>query len=201
MATRPTPEARKQAILEAALGVFAQYGFDAATTEDIAQAAGLSKGGLYWHFKSKDEILAAMLSQLFDQEMVVLSRLVESNGSVASRLRQLVRQAIDTVLEMEHTLPVIREFSALAARNAGVRQSIQSYYQRYHGLLTALLQQGFTSGEFHTGTAESVALTLLAQLEGLGLVWSIAPQMVELRAQAEAAAELLLRGLMAGERY
>jgi AcrR family transcriptional regulator len=199
MATRPTPEARKQAILEAALRVFAQYGFDAATTEDIAQAAGLSKGGLYWHFKSKDEILAAMLKQLFDQEMAVLSRFVDNSGSVASRLRQLVRQAIDAVLEIEHTLPVIREFSALAARNADVRQSIQSYYQRYHGLLTALLQQGFVSGEFRTGTADSVALTLLAQLEGLGLVWSLAPQMVELHTQADSAAELLLRGLMARE--
>src|SRR5262245_60719800 len=199
MATGPTPEARKQAILEAALRVFAQYGFDAATTEEIAQAAGLSKGGLYWHFKSKDEILAAMLQQLFDQEMFVLSRLVDSSGSVASRLRQLVRQAIDALLETEHTLPVIREFHALAARNAGVRQSIQSYYQRYHGLLIALLQQGFFSGEFRTGTADSASLTLLAQLEGLGLVWSLAPQMVELHTQADSAAELLLRALMARE--
>jgi AcrR family transcriptional regulator len=62
-------------------------------------AAGLSKGGLYWHFKSKDKILAAMLMQLFDQEMAVLSRFVDTSGSVASKLRQLVRQAIDAVLE------------------------------------------------------------------------------------------------------
>ena len=59
-----------KAILEAAIGVFAQHGFDAATTDDIARAAGLSKGGLYWHFKSKDDILAAILMQLFDQELM-----------------------------------------------------------------------------------------------------------------------------------
>jgi AcrR family transcriptional regulator len=94
-------------------------------------AAGLSKGGLYWHFKSKDEILAAMLMQLFDQEMVVLSRFADNSGSVASRLRQLVRQAIDAVLEMEHTLPVIREFYALANRFRAIISAIMGCSPRY----------------------------------------------------------------------
>ena len=87
MTDKPTPEARRQAILEAAITVFAQHGFDAATTDDIARAAGLSKGGLYWHFKSKDDILAAILMQLFDQELGVLQRLVAAEGAVAQRVR------------------------------------------------------------------------------------------------------------------
>ncbi|MEP7187772.1 MAG: helix-turn-helix domain-containing protein, partial [Roseiflexaceae bacterium] len=89
MIDKPTPAERRQAILAAAISVFAQHGFDAATTDDIARAAGLSKGGLYWHFKSKDDILAAILMQLFDQELGVIQRLVAAEGAVAPRLRQL----------------------------------------------------------------------------------------------------------------
>ena len=169
MTDKPTPAARRQAILAAAIGVFARHGFDAATTDDIARAAGLSKGGLYWHFKSKDDILAAILVQLFDQELGVLQRLVATEGALAPRLRQLVAHGVDAVLQLEQLLPVMLEFYALAARKSDVRQFLQTYYQRYHQPLAQLFEQGFARGEFHHGTAEAAAITLLAQLEGMGL--------------------------------
>ncbi len=199
MTDKPTPEARRQAILAAAIGVFAQEGFDAATTDDIARAAGLSKGGLYWHFKSKDDILAAILMQLFDQEMGVLQRLVAAEGAVAPRLRQLVAQGVADVLQLAQLLPVMLEFYALAARHTDVRQFLQKYYQRYHQLLTSLFQQGFAHGEFHHGTAEAAAITLIGQLEGLGLLSAIVPALVQMAEQSESAVDLLLRGLMAAD--
>jgi AcrR family transcriptional regulator len=194
---KPTPVARRQAIVEAAIGVFAQHGFDAATTDDIARAAGLSKGGLYWHFKSKDDILAAILMQLFDQELSVLQRFLVADGAVAPRLRQLVAQAVAAVLQLEQLLPVMLEFYALAARKSDVRQFLQKYYQRYHQLLAELFEQGLAHGEFHRGTAEAAAIALIGQLEGLGLLWAIVPELVRLAEQSESAVELLLRGLVA----
>jgi TetR/AcrR family acrAB operon transcriptional repressor len=194
---KPTPEARRQAILEAAIGVFAQRGFDAATTDDIARGAGLSKGGLYWHFKSKDDILAAILMQLFDQELGVLQGLLAAEGAVAPRLRRLVAQGVAAVLQLEQLLPVMLEFYALAARHTDARQFLQKYYQRYHQLLAELFEQGFAGGEFHRGTAEAAAIALIAQLEGLGLLWAIVPELVGLVDHSESAVDLLLRGLMA----
>ncbi len=196
MAVKQSPEARRQAILGAAVGVFAQHGFAGTTIDAIARAAGLSKGGLYWHFKSKDDILAALLDQFFDQEMGVLERLVATGGSVAARLRQLGAQAATDLRQMEALRPIMLEFYALAARQAEVRQRIDRYYQHYHGLLAALLQQGFTSGEFHHSTAEQAALALIAQLEGLALIWSISPHLVDLGTQTTVTIDLLLRGLI-----
>jgi AcrR family transcriptional regulator len=197
LAARLTPEARKQAILEAAVQVFAQHGLDAATTDDIARAAGLSKGGLYWHFRSKDDILAAILMHFFDQEMAVLKELLAATGTVGERLHQLGAQAAADTLQMEQLLPVVLEFYALASRQATVRAWIQGYYQQYHQLLAALLQQGYARGELRYGTAEAAALTLIAQIEGLGLVWSVAPGLVRLDQQIASAIDLLLHGLRA----
>jgi AcrR family transcriptional regulator len=194
---KPTPAARRQAILAAAIGVFAQHGLDAATTDDIARAAGLSKGGLYWHFKSKDDILAAILIQLFDQELDVLQQLIIAEGTVSSRVRQMIVHGVATVQQIEALLPVMLEFYALAARKSDVRQFLQKYYQRYHQLLTQLFEQGFARGEFHHGTAEAAAITLIGQLEGMGLLWAIAPELVPLVDRSETTVELLLRGLMA----
>jgi AcrR family transcriptional regulator len=197
MAPKSTPEARRQAILEAAMEVFARRGFGVATTDDIARAAGLSKGGLYWHFKSKDDILAAILHMLFDQEVQVLQNLLRAEDRAANRSRSLVAQAVGAIVQFEQSLPMVLEFYALAARDGAVRQFLQMYYQRYHHLLTELFQQGFTQGEFRNGTAALAATALIGQLEGLGLIWAIAPEIVCLPEQTAAAIDLLIKGLIA----
>lgn len=55
---------RRTQILDAALGVFSERGFAASRVDDIAAAAGLSKGGIYAHFDSKEEIFEALLARL-----------------------------------------------------------------------------------------------------------------------------------------
>jgi AcrR family transcriptional regulator len=195
VAPKQAPEARRQAILEAAIDVFARLGFGAATTDDIARAAGLSKGGLYWHFKSKDELLAAILHSMFDQELQRLQGLIQTSDSASNRLRSLVKQATAAMAQFEQALPVILDFYALAARDGAVRQFMQAYYQRYHRLLAELFEQGFADGEFHRATPAEAATTLIGQLEGLGLLWAIAPAIVRLPEQSAVAVELLLNGL------
>lgn len=58
---RLAPQVRVTQILDAALAEFSEHGFAATTMDDIARRCGLSKGGLYAHFASKDEIFEALL--------------------------------------------------------------------------------------------------------------------------------------------
>lgn len=61
---RLSPEVRVLQILDAALFEFAEHGFNAARMDDIAGRCGLSKGGLYAHFQSKEEVFKALLTRL-----------------------------------------------------------------------------------------------------------------------------------------
>ena len=58
---RDVSEERKEQILDAAAEVFSRKGFDKARMDDIVEKTGLSKGALYWYFKSKDEIFEALV--------------------------------------------------------------------------------------------------------------------------------------------
>jgi AcrR family transcriptional regulator len=58
---RRAPEARRQAILEAALGVFVAQGFAAAKLDDVAEKAGVAKGTIYLHFKDKQDLFEQMV--------------------------------------------------------------------------------------------------------------------------------------------
>ena len=59
---RPKREAVRRRLLDAALAVFASRGFDNATLDQVAEAAGLTKGAIYSNFASKDDLFYAMMS-------------------------------------------------------------------------------------------------------------------------------------------
>jgi len=88
----------RQEILRTAARLFQQRGYDATSMNDVAAALKLSKGGLYHHFESKDEILF----NLMDHAMAVTQqRVIDPVRSVADpeeRLRKLIRLQIELVL-------------------------------------------------------------------------------------------------------
>src|SRR5580700_5459358 len=91
----------RQEILRAAARLFQQQGYDATSMNDVAAALKLSKGGLYHHFESKDEILFHIMSQamtITEERVVKVARRI---GEVEDRLRMLIRLHIQVVLSPE----------------------------------------------------------------------------------------------------
>jgi len=61
-----TAVTRQTAIIEAAMGVFLRYGFKKTSMDDLAQAAGISRQGLYLHFPTKESLFKAMVAQMVE---------------------------------------------------------------------------------------------------------------------------------------
>lgn len=191
-------ETRKQEILAAATAVFAQKGFAGASMDDIVQASGLSKGGLYWHFKSKDDLIAAILSQFFDQEMAALDALLQTAGTAPQKLQQLGQQIIADVSQMSELLTISLEFYALAARRQSVRLELQRYFQQYGNTLATLIRAGIDEGAFDPAVSpQQAALNLVAQFEGLVLLWAVQGGNFDLEQQMTTAVTLFTKGLQA----
>src|SRR6266576_5052290 len=68
----------REALLEAALQVFAERGYRDSSVDDIAERAGYSKGALYWHFSSKDDLFFALLEERIIQSWREGIELLES---------------------------------------------------------------------------------------------------------------------------
>src|ERR1700682_2064186 len=93
----PRPEPR-QKILPPAARLFQQQGYDATSMNDVAAALKLSKGGLYHHFQSKDEILFNLMDHAMD---ITQQRVIDPVRGIADpeqRLRMLIRLHIEVVL-------------------------------------------------------------------------------------------------------
>ncbi len=189
-------ETRKQEILAAATAVFAQKGFAGASMDDIVRASGISKGGLYWHFKSKDDLIAAILSQFFNQEMAALDALLQTEGTAPQKLQQLGQQIIADVSQMSELLTISLEFYALAARRESVRLELQRYFQQYGNTLATLIQAGIDEGAFDPAvSAQQAALNLIAQFEGLVLLWAVQGGNFDLERQMTTAVAFFAKGL------
>src|SRR5215472_11451329 len=90
----------RQEILSAAARLFQQQGYDATSMNDVAAALKLSKGGLYHHFQSKDEILFNLMNHAMD---ITQERVIDAVRGIVDpeeRLRELIRRHIEVVLSV-----------------------------------------------------------------------------------------------------
>lgn len=79
---RETTEVRQQQITEAALHVIGQKGISGATTAEIAAATGISEGNLYRHFRSKEEIIKAIIDKIGTDLSSILTSTTEIDDPV-----------------------------------------------------------------------------------------------------------------------
>lgn len=190
-------EERKEQILDAATEVFAQKGFDHARMDDIVEETGLSKGALYWYFKSKDDIIFGIMDRLFRLEFKELEELRDADSSASEGLQKFTEVAIKDINRMVHFMPITYEFLALAFRNKLVQKAIKQYMNSYVSILDPLIQRGVDSGEFKRVNAREVSAAVGAIIEGTMLLWVYDRSLIEPEKNIRASINLLLDGVKA----
>ncbi len=186
---------RRNRIMDAAMRVFARLGVHQARMDDVAREARMSKGALYWYFRSKEDLLKAILARMFEPDLKLMEELVrQRERSAVERLETMARKALDSLPQMRVTQALLYEFYALAARTGPLQTLIRDYYRRYYELLTELLAQGIEQGELRIQNPQRAAMALLAQFEGLFLISVLLPG-VDLHQEWRALSDEVLKRL------
>jgi AcrR family transcriptional regulator len=183
---------RQAQILNAAEKVFNRLGFNKARMDDIVAESGLSKGTLYWYYKSKDALILALLDRIFVGELSQLEKLIDAEGTASERLEKLMQTVSHEMARLKHLMPLLFEFVALAARRKSVRNTLGGYYRRYHRLFSRILQQGIDSGELVDIDADEAALAIIGLGEGLAMLCFVDPGWVDFENVSELPTKLLL---------
>ena len=154
---------RRGRILEGAMRVFLKQGVGATRMEQVAEACGLSIGGLYWHYESKRALILDTLRGLFEPDLETLMELAQLPGSTRERIeRCLVR----TIAEDHRTQPVVQEVYCMAHRDDEIATWLASYFGAYETLFTRILEEGIAAGDVRPANARSAATALLSAYEG-----------------------------------
>ena len=188
-------EERKGQILEAAISVFSRLGFHRARMEDVALESGLAKGTLYLYYRSKDELIGALVERIFRWGRRDLNGALAGEGSASERLVELSRWMSKEVERLSILLPVWFEFYAVAARSETVKPFVKRYFEEYREALTSIVREGTERGEFREVDAGEVAVTIISLFEGVTLLWAFDPDVLPVGEQMEASMRMLIEGL------
>lgn len=186
-------------ILQAAALILSQRGLEHIRMDDIAEAAGVSKGTLYLYFKSKDEVLTALMSLFFSADLERLQALIQSPEPSIIRLRVYLQGLVSYFEGLGEMQRVIYEFYAASTRQDDRRQILVIYFEQYYQAIAAIIQQGIERSEFRLVDVHAATTTLIALIEGLALLYMVNPSQVNLGQQAEASLQLVMTGLLPGQ--
>lgn len=162
------PTERRREILDAAVTVFGELGFDGATLAEVAQRAGVSAGTVAHYFGSKAELFEEVMSDHFLEHMAESERLLaEHRGSYRDLLQTLLRlQWARLTAPGTPDLLLIGLAKSQSFPDAG-RTVCRAIGERSRQLLRGVLEAGIANGEFRDHNAELVARVLSGGLAGL----------------------------------
>lgn len=180
---------RQYAILDAAFGVFASYGYRRTTMEDIARAVGLSRSALYLHFRNKDDIFRSLTHRHFDSSMAEMETALNRPGQTAEQALFAAFVAKDgPLIEMIFATPHGEEL--LDAGMSAVPDLVKTARARAAQVLCRWFEgQGFPPD---LGSGQGLAEMMVAALMGLK---STARTLDELRTAQRQLARVMARAL------
>ncbi|MFO1013715.1 MAG: TetR/AcrR family transcriptional regulator [Caulobacteraceae bacterium] len=196
--------ARPAEITAAALEVFAEKGFAAARLDDIARAAGVSKGALYLYFETKEELFAAVVRETIAPRIEMVTAMAQAyEGPFADLARMIAAQvseiaastSIGGVVKM--VIGESRNFPEIARlwHDALVAKAL--------ALVSGLIEKAQGRGEIRPGDARLYALGIISPLL-LSVIWRetfvpIGAEPIDLKAIATQHIDTVLRGMLTQE--
>jgi AcrR family transcriptional regulator len=200
VAKKRRPAARPGEILEAALTLFTERGFEATRLEDVASRAGLSKAAIYLYFKDKVSILQALVQDLVGSNIAMAQGLVaEHQGPVEPVMRLLFEVVAERMTTTR--LPYIIK---LIVSESGAHPEIGRWYLemvigKAMPLFRGLIEAGIAQGEFRAVDADHTVKSLIAPML-LGALWKtvfepIGAAPLDIRSLARNHIDIVVRGL------
>jgi AcrR family transcriptional regulator len=187
-------EETRARIIESAIKLFSNRGYNAASVDDVCEEAGISKGAFYHHFKSKQALFLALL----DGWLQSIDRAIEASKN---------KTAPETLMEMtgafpyffrtaDQGLPMFLEFWLQASRDKKVWEASIAPYRRYHRYFTSLIQKGVEEGSFVDMDPELASRMIVSTAMGLFLQSLLDPKGAKWEQVARDSTTLLVNSLL-----
>ncbi|MDP2030093.1 MAG: TetR/AcrR family transcriptional regulator [Thiobacillus sp.] len=174
---------RREEIIRVTLELAAKQGVNDVTTQDMAQAMGVTQGAVFRHFPSKDAIWLAVMQWVRDRLVGVLGRAAEQGADPLDALQRMFFAHIDFIVG-HPAIPRVLMSEHLHGRNAVLRQLVTEIMLGYEAKIAGLLADAQTQKLVRAELDTHAAATLyIGMIQGLVLQTSI------LRGQRTLAAE------------
>lgn len=195
-ASAPTPPLPKRdAILRAAIDVFAERGFFNAQVADVARAAGVAAGTVYLYFRGKDDLLTSVFERTMKEALEEGREAIAVVDDPAERLRRFARVHLGR-LGRDRNLAIVFQVE--------LRQSVKfmerfssSLFREYLGQIRAAIVEGQRTGAFRRElNPTTAAKVFFGAMDEMATNWVLSRRRYSLESDAEPVLDLFLRGVV-----
>lgn len=195
-------DVRRTAIVDAALTLFSTQGYQGTRMDDVAARAGLTKGGVYFHFKNKQQLFEAVIDDRIARLESYLRELRDLTGDVKQRIGFFFQILVSEMLEnvgrshlKEDYYPGALEIFLESMKLKSRTVRIKALFRGAREQLAKMVREGQEQGIFSPVDPELVAVSALAMAKGLYIQFMIDPKAFDLGFIGERMADLFLDGL------
>jgi AcrR family transcriptional regulator len=153
-------------ILDAAVDLFAEQGYDGTSVAEVITRAGVAKGGFYHHFASKEDLLYEVYGDLISRQLGAMDDILARQDRPAATLRALIVDLVtSTAASTKQALVFWREMHKLSAQRA---EQYRRQRRRYHEAVRRLIREAQASGEFAaTAPPDTITFTIFGVVNEL----------------------------------
>jgi AcrR family transcriptional regulator len=190
-------EKSRAAILNAAMELISRHGFNGTTVDKVATEAGLSKGSIFWHFASKENLFLAVIETIRtgllhgimkgqDEGLSARQRLELLLDNYAGLIQTDCSRCIDLtvlIIEMVETTPDLAE-------------RLREFFDELAEMLTSMLEEGTKSGEIEKSLdSQMTAYAIVGNLQGMTVQYYLNRDKLEYNRLMQAYKHMVLKGL------
>ncbi|MFN8528050.1 MAG: TetR/AcrR family transcriptional regulator [Anaerolineae bacterium] len=173
LANQQIRDDRREQILTAARIVFASKGYGATVIDDIAAAAGISKGLIYHYFPGKEDLFVALVQRTMQGALALMEEAASRLDSAWARLFWLTSEVMARAKESPDEFAIILQAYTSQAVPQTARDLAVEYTTASVAAVRDLIIQGQSSGHIVAGDSDQLAVTFTACLQGLALTVSV----------------------------
>ena len=193
--TKADAQATRTSILDAAEQVFERQGVSRSSLQDIASAAGVTRGAVYWHFQDKADVFNAMMERA---KLPLEEAAQQLEACTALSPLERLRQMLGIKLQRLATDPQMQRVFTIATLKMEYVDELQAVQERYREAVNEHLAT-IARALQRAGIDPRHAVGLHALMLGLIHAWTLAPASFDIAADGSRAIDTHLAGLTAGQ--
>jgi TetR/AcrR family transcriptional regulator, cholesterol catabolism regulator len=164
------PEARRQAILGVALDVFSSEEYATITVRDVAIAANANVALIYYYFKSKEQLVAAVIEYAMQQALALYSKRTSASLDPRAALDEWFKVNAEFFAPLKKMAQILIRYQSSSNTRSLIDEQIRKLYRSERTILRRCIEAGIKAGRFRSVNPDAAATFISAHLDGVCFV-------------------------------
>ena len=187
---------RKDQILDAALTVLVQNGYEGSRMDDVVSKSQLSKGAIYWYYKSKKDMYLDLVNFWVIRYSATINHLVENDQAAPDQLKSLFNYFIDQYESDPDPFIALTEFWSMAQKDDDFRAKLQKVYSQFLEVLEKIVAKGVKDDDFKKLDIRITAMSIMLNVESINWFTLFDTHGVSARDYIQTISDFILAGLL-----